>query len=665
MPDKVYKIFSKFLNPNRRRGTPSGRDDSEGDTVGHAQNPTKLSTENVKLFQRQPLRLGNEIRLLRLVPNHGSSTLHGRLVHARLDDSQAQYIAISYCWGTDKREKRLWISNESYVEVTCSVYSILRLLHSEGQQSLYWIDDLCIDHSNLPEKSHQIRLIPKIFATAQKVFAFIGEPSEDSDLAMDFIKFAKMSLSTLNFMKIAGLLDNFPEGVDANMQGLVQLDGMHYPSTHWNALKNLLLRPWFQRSWCVQEVSVGKDVVLRCGEKVVDWEELAYTMAFILQTGLSYLSTVDNKGYVQIEGFQTLQAVFALKESFKEGPFFSLQNCLMFANDFSATIPHDKVFSMLGLARDARDSALDPDYKVPETELYTKVTRYLFSRDKTSLLLHIAGIGHPRILDELPSWVPDFSQRRGSTVLGYREHYANLVISKARFDDPCEMTVTGAFFDEVQELREPMPKICRSHDRTASKQSRADIISWLETSQEWVMIFGRKGASRQDLKVSFWQTLLNGVPLEREFAGQHRNLEEYPEIFEAYMFFLRTTVDLPMSPDIEDISVSALFEEKDGLFKIVMESKGRRLFATKTGSIGLGPAGLLRGDKVIIIDGTITPFLFREARNKSVAHLGDKASHIERNLSPMKGLLVGESYIDGIMKDSERDFGRKQEFVLI
>lgn len=577
---------------------------------------------------------------MRLLPARNSLILRGEFVHVSLDDPKVQYKAISYCWGTDPLDQQFWVSHRNCIPMTPSLHSILQVLRSEGEQHLYWIDALCIDQSNKAEQTHQIRLMRNIFATAQHVIAFIGEPSEDSDIAMQFLKRLELSLSGLNLMRGNGLLHQVDENLDMNMQTLVQMDLTRYPSVGWSALKNLLLRPWFQRSWCIQECVVAQDVILRCGAETVKWEELAYAMGLLLPTGLSYFSGVDTNGYLQLEGCLNLQATFVLKSHPGYEPVFKLQHCLMFANEFSATIPHDKIFSMLGLAGDAADPALDPGYGMSAQELYTSVTSYLFRRDRSLLLIHLAGIGYPRTLDGLPSWVPDFSHRRKSTILGSRDQYADPIASDARFERSNEMTITGIYIDEVQEAREPMPEICRSHDRVQSKQSRADIITWLDASKEWATTFGLGGAQR-DLEISFWRTLLCGMPLATPFAGKGRVPEGYPDLFEAAMVLFRTTVDLPMPPDVEAAMMSVLFEESDVFVKMLMECRGRRLFRTKTGYIGLGPAGLAPGDKVFIIDGTITPFLFRKVGSESVA-------------SAIRGTLVGECYVDGIMKDEGR-----------
>ena len=218
------------------------------------------------------------------------------------------------------------------------------------------------------------------------------------------------------------------------------------------------------------------------------------------------------------------------------------------------------------------------------------------------------------------------------------------------------MIVQSRHVDDVQEVREPMPEIRRSSDRARSKQSRADMLAWLDASEKWAttLVYG----TQQDLKIKFWQTLLCGMPVapafSGPFAGKGGSPEEYPELFEGLIMFLRLTIDIPMPLNVEAASMSVLFEESDPLVKVLMECRGRRLFRTQTGYIGLGPAGLALGDKVVIIEGTTTPFLFRKTESKAVT-------------SGMRGTLVGECYVDGIMKDDDegRKRGVKQALVLL
>ncbi|KAL2060720.1 hypothetical protein VTL71DRAFT_9361 [Oculimacula yallundae] len=73
----------------------------------------------------------------------------------------------------------------------------------------------------------------------------------------------------------------------------------------------------------------------------------------------------------------------------------------------------------------------------------------------------------------------------------------------------------------------------------------------------------------------------------------------------------------------------------------------RRLFITDTGVIGIGPAGLQRGDSLHLIPGGKAPFILREAAALKVPLVKDEPSlgRVERPCFS----LVGDCYADGLM----------------
>jgi hypothetical protein len=523
----------------------------------------------------------------------------------------------------------------------------LGLLAEEATQSYFWIDALCINQSSKTEKGHQIRLMRDIFASAQQVNAFIGEPSSDSDLAMQFIETLRMSILSMNMLQGYGMLREINESLGLDMQTLGQIDLTRYPSPYWTALKALLLRPWFQRSWCIQEVVVAKETILRCGTQSAKWEDLAYAMALLTPSGLAQLSSSDENGYLQFEGCLNLRATFSLRGSRDNRNAMRLQHCLLLGNEFSATLPQDKIFSMLGIAGDAADETLDPDYSIPAQALYIRVTRYLYERDRYLHLLHLAGIGYPRKLPDLPSWVPDFSVRRRSTILGVVDRYGadNLVTPIMEINEANQLTLQWTCLDYVVEVIRPMPELRRSPDRQESKQSRVDLIEWFDETAQWVKSLAPYPTD-EECDVVYWRTLLCDMSFASGFASQNPIYAEYPERFGAMLQFLRWSVELPMPPDVEDATMFILLEERELLIKIIMEARDRRLFRTERGYVGLGPAGLSAGDIVCTVSGTVTPFLLRR-RDQAEVHD-----------------LVGECYLDGIMRGEGQKFGMTRTILL-
>ena len=169
---------------------------------------------------------------MRLLPVWDATILRGKFFHLSLNDT-ILYTAISYCWATDLPSRKLWVAQGGYVPVTPSLHYILEALRSDDKQCLYWIDALCIDQYKRSEKPPQLRLMRDIYANAQEVIAFIGEPSEDSDLTMHFLGALELSIRTLNFVRGNGILDDINKGgrhSGLDMQTLVETDFMKYPS---------------------------------------------------------------------------------------------------------------------------------------------------------------------------------------------------------------------------------------------------------------------------------------------------------------------------------------------------------------------------------------------------------------------------------------------------
>jgi hypothetical protein len=69
--------------------------------------------------------------------------------------------------------------------------------------------------------------------------------------------------------------------------------------------------------------------------------------------------------------------------------------------------------------------------------------------------------------------------------------------------------------------------------------------------------------------------------------------------------------------------------------------QGRRPFMSSSGYVGLGPAGMLAGDLIVVLFGSHTPFILR-------------------SLEGNQYLLVGEAYVHGIMDGEYMDLEKEE-----
>ena len=140
----------------------------------------------VSIFVKPSLRLGqNEIRLLTLHPGKRDEPIKGDLNVPRLEEAPP-YEALSYAWGDPTVIASILLCGTSS-NITDNLHSALLHLRHEVLPRTLWIDAICIDQQNLVELGDQVQQMRLIYRTASGVLVWLGEASNDSDLAMDLV----------------------------------------------------------------------------------------------------------------------------------------------------------------------------------------------------------------------------------------------------------------------------------------------------------------------------------------------------------------------------------------------------------------------------------------------------------------------------------------------
>lgn len=98
------------------------------------------------------------------------------------------YFALSYAWGWTKEDNShlthdIWINGAKF-KITETLYeALLRIRGSMATQGLadvsespaLWVDAICINQNNPIERSRQVMMMDKIFASAQRLLVWLGE----------------------------------------------------------------------------------------------------------------------------------------------------------------------------------------------------------------------------------------------------------------------------------------------------------------------------------------------------------------------------------------------------------------------------------------------------------------------------------------------------------
>ena len=146
-----------------------------------------LSESAVEAYSYSPFEGSrpDEIRLLRA---HPAASIEDPLIcDLRIVSlsSKPEYAALSYTWGPPLFDHQITCDGRRLM-ITGSLHWALRRFRATGWQML-WADQICIDQSNLDERSQQVLLMKAIYEKALTVFVYLGEGSPDSQMGVDLM----------------------------------------------------------------------------------------------------------------------------------------------------------------------------------------------------------------------------------------------------------------------------------------------------------------------------------------------------------------------------------------------------------------------------------------------------------------------------------------------
>ncbi|KAK5113817.1 hypothetical protein LTR62_003201 [Meristemomyces frigidus] len=166
------------------------------------------------------------------------------------------------------------------------------------------------------------------------------------------------------------------------------------------ALTTLLSRPWFHRMWIIQEIGVSDQVLIRCGDTQLDFDEFTWAVSFAV------LATVELAGPTPIGGYNQLMLFNGIRQAKASDPRLQLSGLLQASQMFDATDLRDKLYALYGLTTTNLDSlGLSPDYSLPPQWVFIQTMFGLVRASGNLELLELVEVASREDLT-LPSWVP-------------------------------------------------------------------------------------------------------------------------------------------------------------------------------------------------------------------------------------------------------------------
>ena len=187
------------------------------------------------------------------------------LVEAKLSH-KPPYEALSYRWTDPNKENPdLVYCNGVECHIGPNLYAALIRFRLPDVPRALWVDQLCINQAEGPEKAQQLLIMGDIYSKAERVLAWLGPAYDDSDKAMDLFPKLVDRLQALDHEKKT---EKGKHEMGTNHTTLLQTTAS-LPELEGNnrrALQKLFWRQLFSRVWTLQELALGKNTVIVCGD---------------------------------------------------------------------------------------------------------------------------------------------------------------------------------------------------------------------------------------------------------------------------------------------------------------------------------------------------------------------------------------------------------------
>lgn len=219
-------------------------------------------------FIHQPLQdAGTQIRLLRIAPaKDDGDDINTTLTFWSLGDSP-QYTAVSYTWGATANPRTILL-NGCRFEVRENCWHALIQCRQRRIHTHIWIDSICIDQSNISEKSRQVAVMASVFSQATHVSISIrdfqnGETDElNHDSLVTFTMAVKKQLS--DPWTMLSTSSTYEESQRSG-QSIFSWATEHFADQRkliYEALCKICRAEYWNRLWILQELVMAKQAFL-------------------------------------------------------------------------------------------------------------------------------------------------------------------------------------------------------------------------------------------------------------------------------------------------------------------------------------------------------------------------------------------------------------------
>ena len=638
------------------------------------------------------------------------SQLYGELTNVS-HHSNPRYYALSYEWGNLLSKQPIIIKSceiKFTLTVTLNLHLALEHLVREREDLVIWIDAICINQSDDEEKARQVLYMSDIYAQAEETLVWLG-PSITVNMLSDNKVVDMINLVGPDACEagLGKLVSNLSRYTKTNSEELYKKTRAEIENSfaeqfkRWEQFASILSKAYvrvgnlsyWNRIWIIQEIITSKKLSLQWGRHRIQTEHLRGFLevipmfwAYISSLSMKILqkNEVPNDEIIAcfIESTQPhsgmSSSIFGIRSRYHvygQSPPEPLLNLLA-----RTSIPksgtnirsnckeaHDRIFGLLGIARDRETLAIPVTYKKPFRVTYEETARAIIAGGTLDLLAYSQ---FPKSDPQMPTWVPDWQmQYQSFPLVGEDKKYDNQVhnhwgkhIHTPFGGDPWDTAFRTSgirnfklsddfvFANPSFSPWDSPPLVLRGVriDKISSFKN-----SWaFDIAQEYVGNFALIPSYLNDIEFLLEESNAKGTniyknPTDRETAyyripvadremNSNGLSHQATEASRAGYNFIKKDLE------VGDFLTSVVSVEKLGYWNMMSELQYRRPFITENGYVGLGPEHLEKDDVVVVFLGARFPYILRK--------------------SLLVGwTLVGEAYVHGIMYGEIMEEEKKEE----
>ncbi|KAJ4347317.1 uncharacterized protein N0V89_011257 [Didymosphaeria variabile] len=368
----------------------------------------------------------DDIRLVTLLPGVMADPIQCQLKVATL---QTKYEALSYVWGSESDARPISV-NDHELHVTFNLESALRRLRMKKQQRVLWVDALCINQEDIPEKESQIPRMRKIYECAETVIVWLGPSTPEMRAAYESMKSRPDLLKPENIMKKESreIMKEFGKGFFEPV--------------------------WWTRLWVIQEVLVARKLVVIRGQISFSWNFLEMTLGKNVTGKVNPFAASMKPQIIH----HPMHYFCFYRARLARGETIHLLGLIKVFYRHESKLPKDRVYGLLNIAADGDDIDLYPDYSSSDSDVFKRVAKHSILKYKNLDFIFL-GRGPGRLAD-LPTWTPDLTipwERTPYSLLPSKEPVifaaaAKTVASPVFSEDLARMTVTGVCEDVISKV---------------------------------------------------------------------------------------------------------------------------------------------------------------------------------------------------------------------